>query len=516
MMIRATTTGTLRGYRSNLMSSFTTLNSARDTVLSQRQFNSYAENPASAAKAFRLRRSRMAVESQYNITDSTYRKYQVGWQSLDGVEKVVDTSSVNSLKDAALRVLNDPTGDARETLSKTLSQMSDTIIQNMNQKYGDNFVFAGADGANVPFEIRQVDGKDHVFYRGIDVDVDVPDCVMPEGGTAPDDFIKVSVDATTGEIKLDPAGDSFLKTKGTSTISVDEYNKIITPPAVDTINVNGVLVEKEVNADGSPYDATDPDGGSGGYYELMENGAPSGKYISISDYNDAVKKAANPPKILGDGDATTPTYQIVDKDGNPKAQADNDGTDYYLVIDDAETITEAEYTENKCTLDKLNYLAGEKYFVDIGLGFKENEKGELIESSAFNASLSGLTFLGYGMDEDGDPKNIVSIVKRMSEVTESNGTFNYEEFYRLTGKLEKASAKLKVEYSDMDAESTKLKNNLELLEGNFYTLQEEYADLEDVDMADSITSFAWAQYCYNAALKVGNSILSQSLIDYMS
>ena len=511
MMIRATTSGVLRGYRSNLMSSFTTLNSARDTVLSQRQFNSYAEDPAAAAKAFRLRRSRMAVESQYNITDSTYRKYQVGWQALDGVEKVVDTSSVNSLKDAALKVLNDPSGDARETLSKTLSQLSDTIIQNMNQKYGDNFVFAGADGANVPFEIRQVDGKDHVFYRGIDVDVEVPDCLMPKGGKAPDDFIKVSVDAATGEIKLDPAGDSYLKTKGTYTMSVDEYTKLTTPPTLASTDV-----------DGNPLDTTTPelvdaDGRKApdGEYYYVEDGNGGQKVMRIADYNDAVTKAADPPKILGDG-ANPPGYQIVDKDGNPKAQADKNGTDYYLVIDNAETITKKQYTENKCNLDKLDYLAGEKYFVDIGLGFKENEKGELIESSAFNASLSGLTFLGYGVDEDGDPRNIVSIVKRMSEITESNEKFNYEEFDRLTGKLEKASAKLKVEYSDMDAETGKLKNNLELLEGNFYTLQEEYAGLEDVDMADSITSFVWAQYCYNAALKVGNSILSQSLIDYMS
>ena len=68
----------------------------------------------------------------------------------------------------------------------------------------------------------------------------------------------------------------------------------------------------------------------------------------------------------------------------------------------------------------------------------------------------------------------------------------------------------------MDAGTTKLKNNLSLLEENFYNLQEQYADLEDADMAESITSFIWAQYCYNAALKVGNSILSESLMDYLN
>ena len=51
---------------------------------------------------------------------------------------------------------------------------------------------------------------------------------------------------------------------------------------------------------------------------------------------------------------------------------------------------------------------------------------------------------------------------------------------------------------------------------NFYNLQERYAALEDVDMADALTSFVWAQYCYNAALKVGNNVLSESLMDYLN
>lgn len=67
----------------------------------------------------------------------------------------------------------------------------------------------------------------------------------------------------------------------------------------------------------------------------------------------------------------------------------------------------------------------------------------------------------------------------------------------------------------MSAGTQKLENNVELLEDNFYNLQEQYSDIEDVDMADAITSFLWAQYCYNAALKVGNSILSESLMDYL-
>ena len=164
-MVRATTGGVLRGYRSNLMNSFITLNKARETVLTQRNFNSYAEDPASAAQAFQLRKSRMDVESQYNICDSAYRKYQTAWSCLDTTDKLIDTdngSALKTLKGMTLKMLNDPTGDARKTLSTALGQLSETIVQTMNQKYGDKFIFAGADGKNVPFEVKD----EKLYYRG--------------------------------------------------------------------------------------------------------------------------------------------------------------------------------------------------------------------------------------------------------------------------------------------------------------------------------------------------------------
>ena len=40
--------------------------------------------------------------------------------------------------------------------------------------------------------------------------------------------------------------------------------------------------------------------------------------------------------------------------------------------------------------------------------------------------------------------------------------------------------------------------------------------MEDADPAEAISAFSWAQYCYNSALKVGNSILSESLMDYLN
>ena len=64
-MIRSTTNATLKSYRYNLQRSTHTLNQSRETVLTQRNFNSFAEDPAAAAQSFQLRRSYLRAESQH-------------------------------------------------------------------------------------------------------------------------------------------------------------------------------------------------------------------------------------------------------------------------------------------------------------------------------------------------------------------------------------------------------------------------------------------------------------------
>lgn len=454
-MIRATTGGVLKSYRANLMNSFISMNKSRDTMLSQRNFNSYAEDPAAAAKAFRLRKSRMTVDSQHSICSDTLKKYQTAYSCLQSMDEIIDTkgSDMTTLKEATLEWLDDPKGDAREQLSKVLDRMSEILVQNMNQKYGDNFIFAGADGHNVPFEI-----KDHkLYYRGVSVDAAIPNVM----GTKEAD----------------------------GSVTPLEINAGATPPITST---------------------------NGGSYVKMDTSA----LIKKDDYDNVPAGDPKPTILIANDTTTPPTPQAFDSKGNVVDPNTYTGDIYYLDMTKAETMTVKEYDAQKLEAEKLEYLKNEKYYVDIGLGFQEDKNGNLIPSSGFNAALNGINFFGCGLDEDGDPKNIYSIVQKLTEISDSvseGGGWGsvYDEFKRLVGKLETASSNFKTEFTNMAASTTKLENNEKLLEDNFYNLQEQYAALEDVDMVDSITSFIWAQYCYNAALKVGNNVLSESLMDYL-
>jgi flagellar hook-associated protein 3 FlgL len=159
--------------------------------------------------------------------------------------------------------------------------------------------------------------------------------------------------------------------------------------------------------------------------------------------------------------------------------------------------------------------------VDIGLGLTL-VNGKVVSSSAFNESLPGINYLGYGTDEDGDSQNIAVLLKRMGQLLnncDANGDWASEddadEFNRLIGKLEDASNTFKSALVELDTKASFLANNGTNLLTTADTINEQFLEIEQCDLADAITSYSWAQYCYNAALKVGNSILSQSLLDYM-
>lgn len=494
-MIRATTGGVLRSYRTNLMNSFIRDNKARETVLTQRVFNSYAEDPASAAKAFRLRKARMQASSQLDVCKDSFYKYQGAYACLQKVSELIDTengSDLSTLKDTTLEWLNDPAGDARTQLTKVLDNLSDTIIQNMNQTYGDDFIFAGADGQNVPFEVKEVDGRKQLYYRGIPVDAAVPKVMTNTDGT------KVEM----------PNGDYVMASAET----VEKVDFQMTAGAPDTVATeNGTVFYVNVGAaplNKTAYDALTAEE-QAEYTEIPDTAVPPGDptYYKTSELTDKESYDKALESVMKDANGNPITVTI-------------DGKDHYVVECDKATITQADYDKSCKDAEKLEYLAKEKRFVDIGLGLQEDENGKLIESSAFNEALSGLTFLGYGLDKDGDPENIYSIVQRLKDISESvpeGGSWDgvYDEFHRLVGKLETASSEFKTQFTNQSAATTKLEGNIELLEDNVYNLKEQYSNLEDVNMADAITSFIWAEYCYNAALKVGNSILSQSLMDYL-
>ena len=373
---RITTNGMFRTYRSNLMKNSMHLNQTMINVQTQRKFNTYAEDPASASNAWRMRRSYWRTNDQIDNNNHIISKYESAWAAMHAV---VDGDSEHPGLDGILASVEGITGTAgagRVALGQQLVALSENISSVMNSKYGDDFIFAGADGSNVPF---QWDG-DTLLYRGIDV--------------------------------------STPRTKYLTSSFLDK---------------DGNLMQDKYDAAKAAYEEENP------YYS----------------FEDALK---------------------------------------------------------------LNDMAHEATYVDIGLGLKEDGNGNLIRDSAFNSALSGLNFLGYGKDE-----NLAVIIRELGtifsradpdtgEYAQSSDEGRADE---LLNALHDAVRDAQSQHVELDANAKYLKTNLQQLTTTKEQLNERIMETESMDPAEAITEMTWAQYCYNAALRIGTNILSQSLLDYM-
>ncbi len=344
---RITTNGVLHSYRSQLHKSYKKLYDSMTSVSTHRKFNSYAEDPAAASRAFQLRRSMWRADDQITNNEQLVGIYNTAFSAvksmIDGDPDSDTDNSFDGIKESLAGVTG-TAGAGRRSVGQVLISKAKGIVQLMNSQYGDNYVFAGADGLNVPFTWGE---NGELLYRGVDV-----------------------------------------------------------------------------------------------------------------------------------------------TDG---AQAD---------------------------FDDMN---GEKVYVDIGLGLKEDADENIIETSAQNSALSGLEVLGYGKDEGGDSQNLAVLMRELGEIfnrcsADSGNYASDEDAVRaevLVGKLNGALNRVSEQYSKITADAEYLKSNLTQLKNTRDSLDEQRASIEQIDPADAITEMLWGQYCYNAALRIGNDVLSQSLLDYM-
>lgn len=444
MGFRITTNMMLNSYRYNLQGTTKRLSDSRDMVLTQRNFNSYAEDPAAATQEFRLRRTLYQTSSQLNNTKNTYSKFNTAWNNLTGIKnQLLDKTAIQ----AAIRGENGGTGEARKALAVTLRETSESLIHALDQKLGDKFIFAGNDGLNVPFEWK----GEELYYRGINV----------------------------------RAGGLVSKPEDPDPGVLDRVSNKAAREAADPDNPN----------DPEPWTKNDET-----WYRYLKG-----------------LEGANIPEA-----GTRPDWvkELMKESGTDSVE--QGWLDYY---------------KDKDNYMKLKEMGDEELYIDLGMGLEESSPNNPVNGSYFNSALCGIAFTGFGVDADGDSLNLALLMRELADVfqawDEDMDPQGYnpelagesakglspneleEKAFRLLDKLQAAKDNFVENWVELDAESVFLTSNQERLETLFIDTNTQILDVSQVDLAQAITNFSWQQYCYNAALKIGNQLLSQSLIDYM-
>ena len=242
-----------------------------------------------------------------------------------------------------------------------------------------------------------------------------------------------------------------------------------------------------------------------------------------TDYIFGGADTQNPPfAIETDGDMHYLTYRGIRLDDPDAAYytAEYKDADGNTVPRDPSDTSKGNMT-NREMLDKWNQ---EHLYVDIGIGFELDKDGNVIDSTAFDSAIRGTDFIGgTDFDEDGDPKNIVSIMLRAAEIfkgyDEETKTWsaagNYEDAQRLVNKFRAAQDVVSNQHTSLDTKAKYLETNQTQLESTFDALNNERQSIENIDEVEAILTLSWAQTSYNAALQVGANVVPQSLMDYL-
>lgn len=202
------------------------------------------------------------------------------------------------------------------------------------------------------------------------------------------------------------------------------------------------------------------------------------------------------------------TFLFAGTDGkNPPFNLSKDGTLTYRNINVDAAIGTGDYAQ-------LSELSKETLYVDLGLGLSLYDNNDVVPSSAFNISLPGINAVGFGKDSDGMSENVIVLAGQMADLLEQKN-FDSEAYQKLSAKFEKLTTKIMNEVTELGVKSEFLETTKNRLENTDIALQEQMENVEGIDMAKAITDYMWNQYAYNAALKVGTSILSPSFIDFM-
>ena len=592
MGFRITTNMMMNSYKFNLQNSTLKLSTARDQVMTQRAFSSYADDPAAATLSFRLRRDFCKTNNYLNNTSAVYSKFNTAWNNLAGV---VENLSDATARVSSIRGNNGTAGESRKALAIVLRETSESVVHAMNQQLGDHFIFAGNDGLNVPFSWK----GETLYYRGIDVNsgkVEKPTANDPkwlkdldtikegqqqnlltgkyasiqnwcddvkDGGTlntaatgkALDWLEKFSAeDVKSGKMTADEAAKWLEYYKDpTKPVPTDKNNKVLKEP--DWVDRMSKLSE---------WDENEGDQAWYNYYMGISDTAPDDtKFPEPSWIDDSYNKAVAdldalnpPPADLAEQKAVLEQWRdyykrdttekpLLQQSDEVKKWGTVDPKDPKAFPEDLPKKADASWTDaekawfnyydDKRNLSKLEAMAKEELYIDLGMGAEESSPNIPVKGSYFNSALSGVDYIGYGTDKDGDPQNLALIMRELADVFETwdEDTQSYNpalaknsaegltsgeleaKANRLMDKLKAAQEHTTEKWVELDAKSVFLQTNESRLTTQKSDLNEQILNVEQVDLADAITSFSWEQYCYNSALKIGNQLLSQSLIDYM-
>lgn len=163
----------------------------------------------------------------------------------------------------------------------------------------------------------------------------------------------------------------------------------------------------------------------------------------------------------------------------------------------------------------LDAMSKEKMYLDLGLGLSLNADGTVNEQSVFDSAMPGLSFLGFGVDANGNPQNLHALLGKIADGLTATpydydntlkpliDNFNTQKNGLLTRLTESGAKSNFITYAKDRAADTEL------------NLMQKMKDTEMVEPTEAIMDMKMQEQAYLAALQIGSKIISPTFLDFM-
>ena len=175
-------------------------------------------------------------------------------------------------------------------------------------------------------------------------------------------------------------------------------------------------------------------------------------------------------------------------------------------------------------LDGSSDLLKEHSYIDLGFGMEFIAgTDEIAPASAFDMALPGVKLIGYGTNgekvtingtEVDVSNNLVNLAGQMAAILR-DGDYTKAEYTKCWNQFEQGASDLMDGVSALGTKYNLLETTLERLETEKLDIETQFDAAVNIDPAEAIMNYSWADYAYNSALKVGTSIISPSLLDFV-
>lgn len=172
---------------------------------------------------------------------------------------------------------------------------------------------------------------------------------------------------------------------------------------------------------------------------------------------------------------------------------------------------------------ELTLLKQDSMYVDIGLGVSFDDMTKAVDrNTVFNYSTAGVNFVGSGKDStliagEDVSNNLYDLLGRIAtEFEKTDGDYSFDKVDKLYGLFSENSLKTYQTTTEIGAKTQYLEFMTSRYETQNFNLEERQTSVEGVDAAYTYIAFQSQKVAYQAALQMGQSVVQQSVFDYMS